>query len=229
MKWGRLIPSNFYHRTSTVNSRPFPQFWVRDMSQFLGDVVNLGPGTLLLLPVKMEPHAQNHPAALDGNLSYSWFPRTVDLTIEMLHFDPDTDDTTTIDLSAAYYGQTGLTGQENVTPVRGHQLVPIPAPVSGGQTGYLFYASVNNAVEWNPLTWYGAVIGQGNAPAQVTAISAIGRDIDGGGVYTYIGAGASQGNPVTNAPLWRAGVSGDKALLYPYSDFEQLFNGVTGP
>lgn len=149
---GRLIPVNFFKRNSTVNARAFPQAAYRDQNVALAAAapfVRFKPGALLLMPMKSQPHAQCHPAVLQGQINPWYFPRTLDMEISWIVFDPDTNDTTVVDLSAASYGanppaeggQFTTGGTVATTLVRGHNLAPLVKPLSG----FRFFAVRDNA------------------------------------------------------------------------------------
>ena len=213
IKLGRLVPQSHRKRTSTVNARAFPReaYLDQNYAPAFQEYVRFGPGELLLLPTKITPHTQCHPAVLDGSISDSYFPRTVDVGVTMIHFAPETDDPLTVDLSSeANYGPDD-TGLANVTPVRGHQLAALYKP-SG--TGYVYYGFVNNARPWKSSFTYGS--GLVNAAC-----------IHGGVYYSAIHAGFSGAlTEPPNATYWAVGIKKPNCLLYPYSDFEKLWAPV---
>lgn len=136
---GKFIPSNGLKRLSTLNALPFPLDAYYDQNAAGAALAQFPAGTLLLQPSKYPPHAQCHPAVIAGQISADLFPRTVDIERNFLFFDPPTTETLTVDLSA--YG-----GLPN-TRVRGHQLVPLPSPVTtaGVHNGQIWFAAVNTA------------------------------------------------------------------------------------
>lgn len=230
---GRLIPSNFLKRLSTVNAKAFPQKGYRDQNIASG-VVQFRPGTALLLPPKITPHAQCHPAVLYGQISPDYFPRTLDLEIPMLYFDPPTGETTQVDLSA--YGGSAT------QVIYGHNLTPLERPLNG----FMFYAAqrggsgtISGATNATPIvitsvnhlltTGQSVAVANvgGNAAANntaanpswtVTVLTANTFSLNGS-----VGAGQLA---YTSGGTWRvAGVTSvsDNVLLHKYSDFEQLF------
>lgn len=129
---GHIVATNSFRRNSTLNAMAFPQESYRDQNKASPSVVQFRPGTLLALPVKTTPRTQCYPKVLTDVLDPSYFPRTVDVERTFVLFDPVTDDGTLIDLSDAKYGPGSP-----ITPVRGHQLAPLPSPSS---TGFIWYA-----------------------------------------------------------------------------------------
>lgn len=215
VKLGRLYPKNHFNRTSKLNSRPFPRYGFRDQNTgtLLDNIVRFDTGTLLLLPTKVTPHAQCHPAVMTGAVHLSYFPRTVDVETNMVYFDPETDDETFIDLSdVSKYGED-WTLTASATKVRGHNLVPLPKPINSGPTGYLWYTAVNNAVNWSASQIY-ATTGPNTAA------------VYNGRYYRYINVAPSAGNLPTDPVYWTEGIANDKSLLYEYADFEKLWAPV---
>lgn len=231
VKLAKLLPQSLSTRISTLNARPFPYYWRRRQNGAGNFTGSLPTGTLLLQPPKLETRTQNHPAALSGQIDVSYFPRTVDITLTMLHFDPKTDDNLTIDLSAATYGPDGALWDASL--VRGHQLAPLIRP---SQTGYVWYAFVNDSKQFDtrpntgPHTYYDqnpAALGLGAAGVETNCIF-------NGIYYRYTGPpnswpGAGRGADPPNPAFWTAGLQYDTSLLYQYSNFEALFQAVTWP
>lgn len=232
---GRIIPSNYFKRVGTVNALAFPQFPYRDqnVAGFFG--VQFQPGTCLLMPPKIKSRTQNHPAVMKDEINPDYFPRTVDVETSMLIFDPDTDDRGTVDLSA-------ILGGNRATPIRGHNLCPLPRPSA---TGYSWYASYGDLTP--PLT--------GGPPSRITSASNLARLTDEQTAYLvanpvfFAELGAlsqahlqNQINVFNAQPPDRLAVAlqnvqtnilytllmpsqfaSQNQLLYQYSDFEQLW------
>jgi hypothetical protein len=137
---GRLVPSNFYKRTSTVNAKAFPQSGFRDQNVAASPgagLVQFRPGTVLLMPAKIKNHAQCHPAFFDRTQRLEdYLPRTVDVEMTGIVFDPPSDETTTVDLSAPPLNASA------VTEIRGHNLCPLVEPRPGSTPPYgIWYAA----------------------------------------------------------------------------------------
>lgn len=118
---GKLFPANFKRCVGTVNSLAFPQTAERDRTQAGEVYARFRAGTLLLLPPKITPRTQMHPLVLANRIPASFFQRTFDVEISWVHFDPYSEDGTTIDLR-----DVGGIEREFV---RGHNLAPLPNPV----------------------------------------------------------------------------------------------------
>jgi hypothetical protein len=119
---GKLIPTNFAACVARVNSHYFPEYgWSIDQTDNLTSV-QFRPGTLLLLPQKSTPTSQIHPqiGTLGPFVDPSDFPRTYDIDIQWVHFDPPSDDTARVILPDVPGDLPGG------TLIRGHNLVPVP-------------------------------------------------------------------------------------------------------
>lgn len=130
---GKLMPTNSLSCVGTINLNPFPPLAFGDQNFPAGagqPLVQCPSGTLLLQPVKRRPRVQMHPAVQNGELPAWFFPRTYDVDLEWIYFNPPTDDQTYVKTS---------TGQ--IILVRGHNLAPLPTPsaitdLGGGFTYY---------------------------------------------------------------------------------------------
>lgn len=254
VKSGRLVPSNFFNRLGTVNSRPFPKYAQRNWLE-AGDVkVQFRPGTCLLLPPKITPHSQCHPAVFNHEIDPSFFPRTVDVEASWIVFDPPIDESraSTVNLSAAKYGDGVIDTDYSAQKIYGHQLVPLVKPLPTALGGGRWFAAQNNAggvitgiSKANPavvtsvahglLTGYTVMI-RGVKSAGPNGLS--GYNV-GSHVITYVdadrfslnGYNSTTGEPAyLSGGTWTArGLLGtavgmsDQNLLYQYSSHEKLF------
>lgn len=142
---GRLVPTNLERAVGKVNQYPFPYYGNANQNTvgnsfpaLAPNSVQFAPGTLLMMPVKISPATQVHPQIATGGpalLSPNFFPRTYDVTLTMIAFDPITDDTTCVRLT-----QPGG-GFYDTTQIRGHNLVPLPRPSATGNVWYAAYKS----------------------------------------------------------------------------------------
>jgi hypothetical protein len=133
---GKMFATNFEHRTGTVNAAAFPAIANPNQNKnpaFAGPgaLVQKGPGTLLLMPAKITPSAMVHPAVLAGQISPELFMRNVDVEVTALVFDPPCVDITNVNLAGNDYLGFPQNGTA-LTPVRGHNLVPLVVPVADG-------------------------------------------------------------------------------------------------
>ncbi len=205
----------------------------RDQNQ-LTELTQFLPGTLLLLPVKITQHAQNHPAVLSGNVYPGFFPKTVDVEALMLHFDPPSSDTTAVDLSnVGLYGvlsgslNADTTPVESTTLVRGHDLAPLVKPLADGTVWVTWvldyplfdtnalYADLANRTR--PLNFSQSAIINTGAIRNNIYYACTSIDVFQGGEF-----------PPPNPLYWKAlkALPHDTSLLYPYSDYEVLFQAV---
>jgi hypothetical protein len=208
---GRLIPVNDLRRTSTLNSRAFPKVAYRDQNQGAAVLANcpvaqFPAGTLLKLPTVFKQRSMMHKDVISNFvIPESYFPRTVDIERRFSYYGPATDETLTIDLSGNdQYGKPY--NGSGLTPVVGHELCPLPFP---GTTRRIHYAPINTPI-WPDGGTNGVF-----APGAVVWWN--------GTNYQAINATADMppsANWLSLGPLT------DGQLLYPYSDFEALWNPV---
>jgi hypothetical protein len=232
LMYNKLLPTNLIRAVGTVNMFPFPYYTPvplgvnyaalrHPQTGLVRGVTQFGPGTLLFLPPEITPAVQWTPAMLNGirnpQLNSTLFPRTYDVVLRWLHFDPWSFDNTTVQcfsipvgLSGAFNGSIAQVQQQAVTVldanggihalpanataivlIRGHNLVPIvvaKAPFDvPGDIGVAIGAGNK------PSKWFAAVKGSGVAGANFT---------------TQIGNGV---------------VRSDDQCLYPYFDHEWIF------
>lgn len=127
VKVGRTIPTNFLRRVGTVNALPFPQEGFRDQNQAGTIIPQMGPGTLLLMTPRFLSRPILHPLFFGANplpVLEEIFPRSQDVEVSAILFDPPTTDPSTIDLTDI--------GGEAATLIRGHNLAPLPKPIQAG-------------------------------------------------------------------------------------------------
>lgn len=145
---GKSVPTNFLLATGKVNLNKFPASGIPDQNDLLNGktptLKYMPPGTLLLLPSKPDPYTQIHPNILtSANIDPSSFPRTYNVPIHMVYFNPPTDDNTKVQLAGGTFITTG-----GGLLIRGHNLVPLPQPSS---TGFRFYAAMRRSPPPPPL------------------------------------------------------------------------------
>lgn len=137
VRLGKIVPTNYANRNSSVNASAFPAYAYRDQNKALASAnpyAQFGPGTLLLIPPKITPRPMCHPSVLSGVEVGDLVKRGVDVEGSALHFNPPTDDTTEIDLSA-------VGGSAN-TKIRGHNLVSLTQRRAGTVAPFgLWYAA----------------------------------------------------------------------------------------
>lgn len=147
---GKLCPASYMNRLGTLNASPFPPDPYRDQNKALGDTLpyaEFPAGTLLLLPPKVTHSPQCHPTFLSGIFVGNMVPRMVNVEGSAAYFNPPSDDTTTIDLSAANYGGDAM------TQIKGWNLVPLLNPRVGAVTpAGLFYACHRGAAGAAPAS-----------------------------------------------------------------------------
>jgi len=125
---GGIYPSNLARAVGTVNLKPFP-YSGAVTNPSTGLPVQFGAGTLLFLPPEIEPTSQITPALLNTELTgMITFPRTYDVKMQFLHFDPPAD-------AATALATANVNGQ--IILIRGHNLVPLPRAING----YRWFAS----------------------------------------------------------------------------------------
>ena len=147
VKVGRTIPTNFLRRVGTVNAKSFPQEGFRDQNQAGSLIPQLGPGTLLLMPPRFISRPILHPLFFGPNplpVLEEIFPRSQDVEISMIVFDPPTSDPSTIDLTAV--------GGEAAAFIRGHNLAPLPKPIQAGARAGEIWSAVGRVNPGDAVT-----------------------------------------------------------------------------
>jgi hypothetical protein len=119
---GKTIPSNFVLAMNRVNALPFPEVPYRNQNKAIGQLgayVQFPPGTLLMASMpKITDRTMNHSVIWSENqIAADLVEKSCDVEIRLLHFDPPTDDTTTVDVSNY--------GGDAATLVRGHNVAPL--------------------------------------------------------------------------------------------------------
>lgn len=136
---GKLKPTNLDNAVGKVNQYSFPAFADFDRNPIAANnLVKYQPGTLLMLPYRMTPRSQIHPSIVSGpNALTASYPRTFDVSLSMLVFDPPTNDNTRVALNDA----DGI--EYDTTVIRGHNLVPLPQTTNNG---YRWFAACRNRI-----------------------------------------------------------------------------------
>ena len=146
---GKLMPTNFVTSVGTVNSDWFPEYGYKDQNvNPLAEPqvqVKFAPGTLLMLPPKIEPVLQTHHYRVFAGVTESVPPtndlflgRSYNVTCRWQHFDPPFT-------PGGKRFVTLSTGKTVV--IRGHNLVPVPRPHA--TTGGVWYAASSRESDKN--------------------------------------------------------------------------------
>jgi hypothetical protein len=137
----RIFPTNLAGLVGKVNSTAWPSSLLLPPNIFTGRVTNFPAGTLLFMPPRLTPKTQMRLERLlnkqQGNPLD--FPRTFDVELQMVYFDPPTDDTTRVT-------NAGGIPAANIL-IRGHNLVPLKVPST---TNRRWYAAMRTSTTSTP-------------------------------------------------------------------------------